>query len=453
MIKSPYSKNSTNLQSKYSKFLYLFSPAILILIVISIFVFHSFTFLLGILAGIIMGVFTFTQLKYGKKAKLMAGCMAFVIGITGSFMVGALSSTLKLNQTANSQGIQSSSIVSKSAASFGKSASSPISQFEWSSKIELVDLNYNISPLDKKINLNLIKQQNKEIWLKMNESTKGKKSFLISKVLSSSSILIDEIGIIQLIGLQNPSSGLSCFESLGISRLNEILLDKSIYLEFDQFARYDSSNRTLAYVYLESGFFVNQEMILDGYSVKFESGNNYKAEKEFDNAQTKAKQASSGIWSNESCSDKKADISSNNSNISINSNQNVSPSTDKTPIPIRNTPQQTSSRQSSLQSSQSVSNSIPVKSQESQSSVQSVPTSSPNVSSAISKSASVSIQNSVPIDPVNYNGGLIKLIHGYTARKKCVYPANTNEYMNNRDYEGFSTMAACLERLNQMNQV
>lgn len=62
-------------------------------------------------------------------------------------------------------------------------------------------------------------------------------------------------------------------------------------------SKFDKYGRTLAYVYLPNGDFINQKMIEDGYAYPFRVPPNIKFERNFRDAAKIAREKSIGLWS------------------------------------------------------------------------------------------------------------------------------------------------------------
>ena len=73
------------------------------------------------------------------------------------------------------------------------------------------------------------------------------------------------------------------------------LKGKKVSLEFDQ-RKKDKYGRTLAYVYLENGEFVNQDLVAKGYAKVKTYKPNTRYEKLLKETQREAKEKSLGIW-------------------------------------------------------------------------------------------------------------------------------------------------------------
>ena len=74
-----------------------------------------------------------------------------------------------------------------------------------------------------------------------------------------------------------------------------LVLGKNIRLEFDE-ERYDKYSRTLAYVYLEDGTFVNAELVKLGYAKTMPIKPNTRYAELFKQMQNEAKIKRKGVW-------------------------------------------------------------------------------------------------------------------------------------------------------------
>ena len=77
--------------------------------------------------------------------------------------------------------------------------------------------------------------------------------------------------------------------------LKQLLTGKKVRLEYDV-AKYDQYDRTLAYVFLEDGTFVNAELLKGGYAVVLTIPPNVKYTDEFLRLQRKARRQDMGLW-------------------------------------------------------------------------------------------------------------------------------------------------------------
>jgi endonuclease YncB( thermonuclease family) len=433
--------DSNNLQNKkvfvpvvYIKILLI---ALSFLVLTFLIYLPQFTFGLSFALALLIGILAFYISRHSVKAKLITASMVFVITLGSGFVVGAFANTFKVNQIATSKSVAQSS--SKSSKSSVSSLSNNKNTIDWKNAAKIVDANYNANPAQNPQNYDQVLAKSELFLTDSAENTKSKKNVKILSVLSSTSVLISELGEVQLIGLEKPSKTGACFELEATKRLEEIVKGQNIYLEFDPVARFDRSNRVLAYLYLESQYFVNLEMIRDGYTLKYENMSKYFRDVQFETALEDAKNSNSGIWSNYSC-DQKSDSSS--SSVSTNS-QNSSlfasvQSQPKSPvIALPTVPTSSSGISQSAANSAVSSNNI--QSSVSNSSIDST-ANSKSVSSQFSSSSNTANSeiesSSAPIKLISSNKG-----------KKCVLPGNTSEYENARNYESFSTLEECLRAI------
>jgi micrococcal nuclease len=77
--------------------------------------------------------------------------------------------------------------------------------------------------------------------------------------------------------------------------VKKILLNKKVRLEYD-IDRTDSFGRTLAYVYLEDGTFLNEELIKQGFATIMTVQPNSKYAKHFYKLQVEARENNIGLW-------------------------------------------------------------------------------------------------------------------------------------------------------------
>jgi micrococcal nuclease len=106
---------------------------------------------------------------------------------------------------------------------------------------------------------------------------------------------------IRLIGIDAPETRKSAKKDIGYygressTYLENMLYGKKVRLVFD-IERYDRFKRTLAYVYLEDGTFVNAELIRQGFAVVMTIPPNVKHADEFILLQRKARKQGKGLW-------------------------------------------------------------------------------------------------------------------------------------------------------------
>lgn len=106
---------------------------------------------------------------------------------------------------------------------------------------------------------------------------------------------------IRLIGIDAPESRKTFKKEVGYfgkeakTYLTNLLSGKSVRLEYD-LNRTDQYGRTLAYVYLEDGTFVNAELVRNGYAMTLTVPPNVKFADEFVKLQEDARENNRGLW-------------------------------------------------------------------------------------------------------------------------------------------------------------
>ncbi|NNF01139.1 MAG: nuclease, partial [Bacteroidia bacterium] len=90
-------------------------------------------------------------------------------------------------------------------------------------------------------------------------------------------------------------------EYMGLDAKNyvkQIVKNEKVRLEFDE-EMYDQYGRTLAYVFLEDGTLLNEDLISRGLALVYTFPPNTKYLDRFEKAERKAKKEGKGIWSEE----------------------------------------------------------------------------------------------------------------------------------------------------------
>ena len=107
---------------------------------------------------------------------------------------------------------------------------------------------------------------------------------------------------VRLIGVDAPESKNVFKKKIGFygkeskAYLNTLLSGRSVKLVCD-FDSLDQYGRTLAYVYLEDGTFVNSELVKNGYAMVMTVPPNVKFSDEFVKLQEQARENNTGLWS------------------------------------------------------------------------------------------------------------------------------------------------------------
>jgi micrococcal nuclease len=106
---------------------------------------------------------------------------------------------------------------------------------------------------------------------------------------------------IRLIGVDAPESRKTGKKEIGYygkeskAYLEQILTGRKVRLEFDV-SKYDRYKRTLAYVYLENGTFLNAHLIKSGYASVMTVPPNVKHADLFVKLQKEAREKKRGLW-------------------------------------------------------------------------------------------------------------------------------------------------------------
>jgi len=106
---------------------------------------------------------------------------------------------------------------------------------------------------------------------------------------------------VRLIGIDAPETRRTRLKEVGYyaeesrAYLSKLILDKSVRLEFDV-DTFDRYQRTLAYVYLGDGTFINAHMLMEGYATVLTVPPNVKYAEEFVKLARKARERKRGLW-------------------------------------------------------------------------------------------------------------------------------------------------------------
>lgn len=144
-----------------------------------------------------------------------------------------------------------------------------------------------------------------------NEATNGQNRkgsepyFLVTKITDGDTFWIDDGSEkgrkIRLIGVDAPESRKTGRKEIGYygkeakEYAKRLLTGKKVRLEFD-IGRYDRYHRTLAYMYLTDGTFVNAELVKQGYAMVMTVPPNVKYAERFLKLQQEARKNHRGLW-------------------------------------------------------------------------------------------------------------------------------------------------------------
>lgn len=134
--------------------------------------------------------------------------------------------------------------------------------------------------------------------------------YSVVDVIDGDTVKIDMDGkvvTLRLIGLDTPETvdprkSVQCFGREASNKAKETLSGKKVRVEKDlSQGEYDKYGRTLAYLYREDGLFYNEFMIEQGYAHEYTYNIPYAHQKEFKEAQDKAREGKLGLWSLSTC--------------------------------------------------------------------------------------------------------------------------------------------------------
>lgn len=130
------------------------------------------------------------------------------------------------------------------------------------------------------------------------------KYYRVVKVVDGDTFWIDDGSDrkkIRLIGVDAPETRRTARRDIGFyaveskKYLTGLILDKDVRLEYDADPK-DRYGRTLAYVYLRDGTFVNAELVRRGYAMVMTVPPNVKHAEEFVGLQREARENHKGLW-------------------------------------------------------------------------------------------------------------------------------------------------------------
>jgi micrococcal nuclease len=134
---------------------------------------------------------------------------------------------------------------------------------------------------------------------------KSDEYFRVTKVIDGDTFLIDDGSAkgekVRLIGVDAPESKKVFKKEIGYYGkeskiyLTNLLLNKKVKLEYDVDYT-DRYGRTLAYVYLDDGTFLNAELVKQGYAMVMTVPPNVRFAEEFVKLQQEARENNRGLW-------------------------------------------------------------------------------------------------------------------------------------------------------------
>jgi len=137
-----------------------------------------------------------------------------------------------------------------------------------------------------------------------------KNTYPVAKVIDGDTISIIKDGktvTLRLVGLDTPEmvdprKPVQCFGKAASDKAKELLAGKTVRLEFDSSqGLLDKYGRTLAYVFLSNGTLFNEYMIAEGYGHEYTYNLPYKYQREFKEAESRAREEKRGLWADDTC--------------------------------------------------------------------------------------------------------------------------------------------------------
>ena len=130
----------------------------------------------------------------------------------------------------------------------------------------------------------------------------GENMHKVTRVIDGDTVVIDNKEKIRLIGVDTPESvhpnkSVEYFAKEASAFTKQTCEGKVVKLEYD-WQKYDKYGRTLAYVYLEDGTFINAEIVKQGYGFAYTKFP-FKYMEEFKEYQRLAREEKRGLWKKE----------------------------------------------------------------------------------------------------------------------------------------------------------
>jgi micrococcal nuclease len=118
-------------------------------------------------------------------------------------------------------------------------------------------------------------------------------------VIDGDTLVLEELGTVRLIGIDTPETvdprrPVQHFGVEAAAKLRSYVEGQSVRVEFDT-TRTDRYRRTLAYVYLRDGTFVNLEMVREGFAHAYVAYP-FRHLELFRHAEEEARGAGRGLW-------------------------------------------------------------------------------------------------------------------------------------------------------------
>ena len=121
----------------------------------------------------------------------------------------------------------------------------------------------------------------------------------VVRVIDGDTVLLDGEERVRLIGIDtpetvHPSRPVECYGREASAFLRQTVQGRNVRLQFEQ-QRQDRYGRTLAYLYLKDGTFVNAEMVREGYAHAY-TRYPFRHMEDFRRLERSAREAGRGLW-------------------------------------------------------------------------------------------------------------------------------------------------------------
>ncbi|MEI7579141.1 MAG: thermonuclease family protein [bacterium] len=156
------------------------------------------------------------------------------------------------------------------------------------------------SPIDKNTN------ENKPFTQAQLEDFKNTTTYTVKRVIDGDTIelSIDDTTLtVRLIGINTPETkdprkNVECYGKEASAKMKKIIEGKKVYFNFDESqAQYDKYGRSLLYIWrAEDNLFINEYLIQEGFANEYTYSVPYLYQKQFKEAELKAKKEGRGLW-------------------------------------------------------------------------------------------------------------------------------------------------------------
>ena len=122
---------------------------------------------------------------------------------------------------------------------------------------------------------------------------------LVTRVIDGDTIVVDTVGTVRLIGVDTPETvdprePVGCFGPEASAFTRQMATGKMVRLDYDV-DRFDRFERTLAYIYLPDGTFLNAALVQQGYGRAY-TVFPFRYREEFRVLEREARDARRGLW-------------------------------------------------------------------------------------------------------------------------------------------------------------